>query len=114
MAKGTDGIRRNAATGESYLPHQEPRYREIASFMRAPLAESLEELDIALVGIPFDGGVSNRPGARHGPREIRNQSSMMRRHVLPTSGMCAFHRSTTLSRSLMILPLITQPFAEQG
>ena len=78
MAKGTDGIRRNAATGESYLPHQEPRYREIASFMRAPLAESLEELDIALVGIPFDGGVSNRPGARHGPREIRNQSSMMR------------------------------------
>jgi len=78
MANGTDGTRRNAATGESYLPHQEPRYREIASFLRAPLAESLDELDIALVGIPFDGGVSNRPGARHGPREIRNQSSMMR------------------------------------
>jgi len=60
MANGTNGTRRNAATGESYLPHQEPRYREIASFLRAPLAESLDELDIALVGIPFDGGVSNR------------------------------------------------------
>ncbi|OBA00490.1 agmatinase [Halomonas sp. G11] len=50
----------------------------MASFLRAPLADSLEALDIALVGIPFDGGVSNRPGTRHGPREIRNQSSMMR------------------------------------
>jgi guanidinopropionase len=78
MVKGTDGTRRNAATGEHYLPRHEPRYREIASFLRAPLADTLEALDIALVGIPFDGGVSNRPGTRHGPREIRNQSSMMR------------------------------------
>jgi guanidinopropionase len=38
----------------------------------------LKDLDIALVGIPFDGGVTNRTGARHGPREIRNQSSLMR------------------------------------
>ena len=38
----------------------------------------MEGLDIALVGIPFDGGVTNRTGARHGPREIRNQSSLMR------------------------------------
>jgi guanidinopropionase len=35
-------------------------------------------LDIALVGVPFDGGVENRPGARHGPREVRNMSSFMR------------------------------------
>ncbi len=49
MASHTDGARRNAATGESYLPRQEPRYREIASFLRAPLADTLEELDIALV-----------------------------------------------------------------
>ncbi|MEC8184556.1 MAG: agmatinase, partial [SAR324 cluster bacterium] len=40
--------------------------------------EDMEGLDIALVGIPFDGGVTNRTGARHGPREIRNQSSLMR------------------------------------
>ena len=46
--------------------------------MRAPLAESLDGLDIGLVGVPFDLGVTHRAGARHGPREIRNQSTMMR------------------------------------
>lgn len=56
-----------------------PRYAEIASFMRAPLAGSLDDLDIGLFGIPYDGALTNRPGARHGPREVRNQSSLMRR-----------------------------------
>jgi len=59
-------------------PMLEPRYSEIATFMRAPLAESLDELDIALVGVPTDLGVTNRAGARHGPREIRNASSLIR------------------------------------
>src|SRR3546814_2316616 len=36
-------------------------------------------LDIALVGVPWDGGTTNRAGARHGPREIRNMSSFMRK-----------------------------------
>ena len=47
--------------------------------MRTPYAELLDEVDIGLIGVPFDGGVTNRTGARHGPREIRNQSSLMRR-----------------------------------
>jgi len=55
-----------------------PRYREIPTFMRAPLADDPAGVDIALIGVPFDGGVTNRPGARHGPREIRNLSSLMR------------------------------------
>ena len=55
-----------------------PRFTEIATFMRAPLAETLEGLDIALIGVPMDLGVTNRAGARHGPREIRNASSLMR------------------------------------
>ncbi len=59
-------------------PMLQPRYSEIATFMRAPLAESLDDLDIALVGVPTDLGVTNRAGARHGPREIRNASSLMR------------------------------------
>ena len=33
---------------------------------------------IGLIGVPFDAAVTNRPGARHGPREIRNMSSLMR------------------------------------
>ena len=56
-----------------------PRFVGIATFMRLPLVPSPEGLDIALYGIPWDGGTTNRAGARHGPREIRNQSSLMRR-----------------------------------
>ncbi len=55
-----------------------PRYTGLATFMRAPIAETPEDVDIALVGIPYDGALTNRPGARHGPREVRNQSSLMR------------------------------------
>lgn len=60
-------------------PMVRPRYTGIASFMRVPVAERFEEADIGLIGVPFDGGVTHRTGARHGPREIRNQSTLMRR-----------------------------------
>ena len=55
-----------------------PRYMHIPTFMRAPIIENPSDFDIALVGVPYDGAVTNRPGARHGPREVRNASSMMR------------------------------------
>jgi guanidinopropionase len=61
-----------------YDPMKEPRYTDIATFMRAPLARNLADVDIGLIGVPTDLGVTNRPGARHGPREIRNSSSLMR------------------------------------
>jgi guanidinopropionase len=72
-------MRRKLAYPEMADPMVRPRYTGIPTFMRAPYAEDPTGLDIALVGVPFDGGVTNRPGARHGPREIRNQSSLMRR-----------------------------------
>ena len=64
-----------------------PRYAQIATFMRTPLAQSLSDVDIGLVGLPYDGALTNRPGARHGPREVRNQSSLMRaiNHVTRTN-----------------------------
>ena len=68
----------SAVGGDTYDPMLEPRFSEIATFMRAPLADSLDDLDIALIGVPTDLGVTNRAGARHGPREIRNASSLMR------------------------------------
>lgn len=74
-------------------PQVTPRYTGLATFMRTPMIavdqSALEELDIGLVGVPFDGGVTNRPGARHGPREIRNQSSLMRT-INQSSGICPF------------------------
>ncbi|MFQ5742179.1 MAG: agmatinase [Acidobacteriota bacterium] len=63
-----------------------PRYMEIPTFMRAPLIQDPEDFDIAMIGIPYDGAVTNRPGARHGPREIRNASSMMR-SIHPVTGV---------------------------
>ena len=55
-----------------------PRFAEIATLLRAPLATGLDGVDIGAFGIPYDGALTNRPGARHGPREIRNQSSLIR------------------------------------
>jgi len=55
-----------------------PRYSGIATFMRTPLVQDPSGLDIAFIGVPYDGAVEGRSGARHGPREIRNMSSMIR------------------------------------
>jgi guanidinopropionase len=56
----------------------QPRYTGIPTFMRVPMVTDWDAVDIGLIGVPYDGGVTNRAGARHGPREIRNQSSLMR------------------------------------
>ena len=63
---------------DAYDPKLAPRYTEIPTFMRAPLRLDLKDVDVGLAGVPFDGGVTNRAGARHGPREIRNMSTLMR------------------------------------
>src|SRR5437763_16154552 len=64
-----------------------PRFGEVATFMRLPVERDPAKLDIAIVGVPWDGGTTNRPGARHGPREIRNMSTLMRRvhHASPVA-----------------------------
>jgi guanidinopropionase len=58
-----------------------PRFGGIATFMRLPHVrlEDAQNIDIGLVGVPWDGGTTNRPGPRHGPRQMRDQSSMVRR-----------------------------------
>jgi guanidinopropionase len=56
----------------------QPRYMGLPTFMRTPYQADPNGLDIALIGVPYDGAVTNRAGARHGPREIRDQSSLMR------------------------------------
>jgi len=72
-------------TGKYKLPHPEPldalvhaRSGGIATFMRLPHIPQPEELDVALLGIPFDGGTTYRPGARFGPRHVRQQSVLIR------------------------------------
>jgi agmatinase len=59
-------------------PFVSPRFGQLATFMLLPATDSPEGLDVALLGIPYDGGVSYRSGARFGPRAVREQSSLIR------------------------------------
>jgi agmatinase len=60
-----------------------PRFGGIPTFMRLPHSRELGAFEVALLGIPFDGGTSYRTGARFGPREIRVQSAMIRPYSHP-------------------------------
>ncbi|MBL6602642.1 MAG: arginase family protein, partial [Alphaproteobacteria bacterium] len=59
-----------------------PRFAGVPSFMRLPVVDAghahLDDVDIGLIGVPWDGGTTNRPGARHGPRQLRDLSTMIR------------------------------------
>ncbi|MBK0398369.1 agmatinase [Limibaculum sp. M0105] len=76
-------------------PQQRPRFTGLATFFRLPYVEDFEASppDIGLIGVPYDGGVTNRPGPRHGPREVRNQSSLIRR-VNQATGAAPFAAAT--------------------
>lgn len=61
-----------------------PRFGGPATMMRLPSATSPEGLDAAFIGIPMDHGTSNRPGTRLGPRQIRDESRMLRPYNMAT------------------------------
>ncbi|MHA2171838.1 MAG: agmatinase [Candidatus Kariarchaeaceae archaeon] len=63
---------------ENQNPAINPRFTGVPTFMNTPLVDDPAGVDIALIGVPYDGAVEVSPGARHGPREIRNKSTMMR------------------------------------
>ena len=58
-----------------------PRFGGIATWGRLPHVplDEAKGVDIGIVGIPWDGGTTNRPGPRHAPRQMRDQSSMVRK-----------------------------------
>jgi guanidinopropionase len=67
-----------------------PRFAGIATFFRLPHTplDEATNLDIGIVGIPWDGGTTNKPGPRHAPRQMRDQSSLVRQmhqtfHIFP-------------------------------
>lgn len=55
-----------------------PRYAGLSTFARLPRIEDVPSTDIAVVGVPFDSGVSYRPGARFGPEHVRVSSRLLR------------------------------------
>ncbi len=61
-----------------------PRFGGPATFMRLPACTLEAGLDVAFIGVPFDIGTSNRPGARLAPRQIRDESRMLRPYNMAT------------------------------
>ncbi|WP_431900254.1 agmatinase [Nonomuraea sp. bgisy101] len=55
-----------------------PRFAGFATFARLPRLDEIEHADVAVVGVPFDSGVSYRPGARFGPAAVREASRLLR------------------------------------
>ncbi|WP_425072384.1 agmatinase [Sagittula sp. S175] len=59
-----------------------PRFAGVPTFMRLPHVDPdhprFSEVAIGLVGVPWDSGTTNRPGPRHGPRQLRDASTMIR------------------------------------
>ena len=70
-----------------------PRFAGVPSFMRLPIveldADRIDNVDLGLIGIPWDAGTTNRPGPRHGPRQMRDFSTMIRR-INPATGIDPF------------------------
>jgi agmatinase len=59
-------------------PLQVPRFAGPSTFARLPRLDEVERTDVAIAGIPFDSGVTYRPGARFGPNAVRNASRLLR------------------------------------
>ena len=59
-------------------PQEMPRFSGPKTFMRLPYVQTLEDVDIAVIGIPTDDAVSFKSGARFGPEAIRSASVLLR------------------------------------
>lgn len=71
------------SAGPRYIPEdslKSPRFTGIPTFARLPLVRSLDAVDLAVIGVPFDTGVSFRAGGRFGPNAIRASSVLIRGH----------------------------------
>ena len=68
---------------------QIPRYGGAPTFARLPRIDEVARADVAIVGVPFDSGVSYRPGARFGPSHIRESSRLLRPYN-PAMGVSPF------------------------
>ena len=72
-----------------------PRFAGVPTFMRLPHvsldAPKISDVDIGIIGVPWDSGTTNRPGPRHGPRQLRDASTMIRAQH-PVSGIRPYEK----------------------
>jgi len=80
------GARKGANVSPRYGPPDAaaaPRYTGVRTFARCPHVTELDDVDVAVVGVPFDTATSRRPGARFGPEAIRSASIGLRPYHAP-------------------------------
>lgn len=75
-----------------------PRYAGPETFARLPRLDQVERADVVVAGLPFDSGVSYRPGARFGPSHVRASSKLLRPY----------------NPALEVSPFATQQVADAG
>ena len=71
---------------KKYVPTnslESPRFADIKTFMRLPNVKTTEDIDYAVIGIPFDTATTYRTGARFGPSAIREISSLIKPYNMP-------------------------------
>ncbi|WGI20961.1 agmatinase [Amylibacter sp. IMCC11727] len=72
---------------------ESPRFAGVPTFMRLPHLtpdhDRYADVEIGLIGVPWDSGTTNRPGPRHGPRQLRDYSTMIRA-MNPVNGINPF------------------------
>jgi agmatinase len=76
--RGPDGPAGSPAPVGPLDPLTVPRFAGPATFARLPRREDVDACDVAVLGIPFDSGVTYRPGARFGPHAVRSASRLLR------------------------------------
>lgn len=82
----------NAIHGPIRGGASDPTYAGVLSFMRRRYTRDLDGVDVAVLGVPFDGAVTNRPGARFGPQAIRRASAIFDGDPQFPSGLDPFDR----------------------
>jgi len=72
-----------------------PRFAGVPTFMRLPHVSletpKIKDVDVGIIGVPWDSGTTNRPGPRHGPRQLRDASTMIRAQH-PVSGIRPYEK----------------------
>ena len=93
-----------------------PRFAGVPTFMRLPHvsldAPKIKDVDVGIIGVPWDSGTTNRPGPRHGPRQLRDASTMIRAQH-PVSGTKPYEKLKELTRGKSIDQKIIQEFVQK-
>lgn len=77
-------------------PLHTPRYAGVSTFLRLPHTLRLEDVDVAFLGLPFDGEPGVRAGARFGPKAIREASLTLRPQYNPSQRVAVFERLSVI------------------